>query len=205
MNHKKQKKAIFVATLLGFLFVAGHTALATSVSQMFITNLEGYPGKTIKQEITLEGTDSGERTGFWYTKYKKTEGDDNKMDITSWITIEPKDYTIKEKEIKVFTVAIKIPKDAEPGLWGATTEAAGLEGHSGERRSYIVFKDALGDGNVYSGLLIPISVKVLPNPNQFALLINFVKQNAVIIVLSAIILTLLAFMTVFFLKKKKKV
>ena len=124
------------------------------------------------------------------------------MDITSWITIEPKEYTIKQEEAKIFTVTVKIPKDAKPGLWGATTEDAWQEGHSGERRTYIVFKDALGGGNVYSGLLIPISVKVLPNPNPFARAIDFVQQNLLVIALSIVIIVLLA---VVFLKRRKRV
>ncbi|OGY57252.1 MAG: hypothetical protein A3D47_00995 [Candidatus Colwellbacteria bacterium RIFCSPHIGHO2_02_FULL_43_15] len=159
---------------------------------MSLTNLEGYAGKTIKAEITLEGTDLEERSGFWYTNYKEVEGADNRMDITSWITIEPKDFTIKQGETKVFTVEVKIPRDAELGLWGATSEEAAKEGHSGERRTYIVFKDAPAGGNVYSGLLIPISVKVLPSPNPLAPVINFVQQNIITILLSVVIIVLLA-------------
>ncbi|MDP3245169.1 MAG: hypothetical protein Q8M83_05955 [bacterium] len=169
---------------------------------MSITNLEGFPGKTIKQEITLEGTDPGERSGFWYTHYKKIEGDNDRMDITSWITIEPKDFTIKQGETKVFTVNVKIPKDAKPGLWGATSEDASIEGHSGERRTYIVFKDVLAEGNVYSGLLIPISVKVLPSPNPLAPVINFVEQNMITIALSIVILVLLAMQL---LRRKRRI
>ena len=195
------KNTIFFALLLGLLFIPVSAALATSVDRMSL-KLDGYPGKTIEQEITLEGTDQGERLGFWYTHYKKVEGDDSKMDITSWITIEPKDYTIKEGEIKVFTVKVKIPGNAEPGLWGATSEEAGKEGHSGERRTYVVFKDAPADGNVYSGLLIPISVKVLPSPNPLAPVINFVAQNIITIALSIVIIVLLAMLL---LKRKRQV
>lgn len=186
------KSTILVALVLGLLFIPGSTALATSVDRMSLTNLEGYAGKTIKAEITLEGTDLEERSGFWYTNYKEVEGADNRMDITSWITIEPKDYTIKQGETKVFTVEVKIPRDAELGLWGATSEEAAKEGHSGERRTYIVFKDAPAGGNVYSGLLIPISVKVLPSPNPLAPVINFVQQNIITILLSVVIIVLLA-------------
>ncbi len=190
-----------VALFFGLLFISGSAALATSVDRMSL-KLEGYPGKTIEQEITLEGTDLGERSGFWYTHYKKVEGDDSKMDITSWITIEPKDFTIKQGEIKVFTVKVKIPGNAEPGLWGATSQEAGKEGHSGERRTYIVFKDAPADGNVYSGLLIPISVKVLPSPNLLAPVINFAAQNIITIALSIVIIVLLAMLL---LKRKRQV
>lgn len=196
------KSAILIVLILGLLFIPGSFALATSVDRMSLVNLEGYPGKTIKAEITLEGTDPGERSGFWYTNYKKIEGDDEKMDITSWITIEPKDYTIKQGETKVFAVTVKIPRNAGPGLWGATSEEAGKEGHSGERRTYVVFKDTPAGGNVYSGLLIPISVKVLPSPNPLAPVINFIKQNIMIIVFSIVIIVLLAMLL---LKKRKQV
>ena len=197
-----RKTTILAAFLLGLLFISGSTALATSVSRMSIVNMEGYPGKTIEQEITLEGTDPEERSGFWYTNYKKMEGDNDRMDITSWITIEPKDYTIKQGETRVFTVKVKIPGNAGLGLWGATSEEAAKEGHSGERRTYIVFKDAIGEGNVYSGLLLPISVKVLKSPNPLAPALNFVKQNIVAIVLSIVIIVLLAALL---LKRRKQV
>ncbi|MFA6397747.1 MAG: hypothetical protein WDK96_02785 [Candidatus Paceibacterota bacterium] len=167
---------------------------------MSLVNLESYPGKTTKAEIILEGTDPGDRTGFWYTHYKKIDGDSEKMDITSWITIEPKDFTIKEGEKQVFAVEIKIPRNAEPGLWGATSEEAGKEGHSDERRTYLIFKDAPAGGNVYSGLLIPISVKILPSINPLTPIINFIKQNIMVIVLSIIIIV----MGIFFLKNKKR-
>jgi hypothetical protein len=164
---------------------------------MSLCNLEGFPGETIEAKITLEGTDPEERSGFWSIYYKKVDGDDGRMDITSWITIEPKDFTIKQEETKVFTIKVKIPKDAKPGLWGATSEEAGKEGHSEERRTYIIFKDANSGGNVYSGLLIPVSVKVLAkkilaSPNPLVPVINFVKQNILTIVLSIVIIVLLA-------------
>ena len=188
----KSKSTGVVALLLGLLFVQGSFALATSVSKMSLTNLVGYPGKTVKTEITLEGTDLEERSGFWYTHYKKIEGDSDRMDITSWVTIEPKDFLIKQGETKTFTVKVKVPRNAELGLWGATSEEAGKEGHSNERRTYIIFKDAAGGGNVYSGLLIPVSVKVTESPNIWEPIINFIMQNIIIIVLSIVILILLA-------------
>ena len=201
-DYKKCRKSALLAFLVGILFVsAGSVALATAVDRMWL-NLEGFPGKTIEQEITLEGTELEERSGFWYTHYKEVEGDDSRMDITPWITIEPKDYTIKQGEIKAFTVKVKIPKDAGQGLWGATSEEAGKEGHSGERRTYIVFKDAITGGNVYSGLLIPVSVKVLASPNPLAPVINFVKQNIMTIALSIVIIVLLVALLV---KRRKQV
>src|SRR3989338_8249301 len=168
----KSKSTIVVALLLGLLFVQGSFTLATSVNKMSLTNLVGFPGKTVKTEITLEGTDLEERSGFWYTHYKKIEGDNDRMDITSWVTIEPKDFTIKQKETKTFTVKVKVPRNAELGLWGATSEEAGKEGHSNEIRTYIIFKDAPAGGNVYSGLLIPVSIEVTKSPNLLEPIIN---------------------------------
>ena len=97
---------------------------------------------------------------------------------------------------------MKIPKDAGPGLWGATSEEAGKEGHSAESRTYIVFKDAITGGNVYSGLLLPISVKVLKSPNPLAPVINFVRQNIMTIALVIVIIVLLAMLL---LKRRKQV
>ena len=192
-NHKmycKSSTTLFVL-LLSLLFIPASLALATAVDRMSLCDLEGFPGETIDIEITLEATDIEERSGFWYTHYKETEGDDHKMDITSWIEIEPKDYAIKEEETKVFTIKVKIPKDAEPGLWGATSMEAAKEGHSAERRTYIVFKDAITGGNVYSGLLLPAAVNVLPSPDPLVPIINFVKKNIITIALSIVIIVLL--------------
>lgn len=189
--------------LVGLLFVINFTVLATSVDRMGVCNLEGYAGKTINQEITLEGTDSEERSGFWYTHYKETEGDDNQMDISSWISFEPEEYIIKEGEIRVFTVKIEVPRDAKPGLWGAVSKEACMEGRSNERRTYIVFKDALAGGNVYSGLLIPISVNVIPNPNPLAKVLNFVIQNILVITLFAVIIAMAIIMAILLFKKRK--
>ena len=188
----KSKSTMVVALLLGLLLIQSSVTLATSVSKMSLTNLVGYPGKTVKTEITLEGTDLEERSGFWYAHYKKVEGDNDRMDITSWVTIEPKDFLIKQGETKVFTVKVKVPRNAELGLWGATSEEAGKEGHSNERRTYVIFKDAASGGNVYSGLLIPVSVKVTESPNIWEPVINFIMQNIIVIVLSIVIIVLLA-------------
>jgi hypothetical protein len=167
-----------------------------------LCDLEGIPGKTIDTQITLTGTGLEERTGFWYTHYKEIEGDNDKMDITSWITFEPKDYSVKEGESKVFIIRVKIPKDAGPGLWGAISEEAGMGGHSSERRTYITFKDTITGGNVYSGLLLPVSVNILPSPNPLAPVINFVKKNIMTVVLSIVIIVLLAMQL---LRRKKQV
>lgn len=196
----KIKSTIFVALFLGLMLVPFFSTSATSVDRMSLVNLKGVPGETVKMEISLEGTDEGERLGYWYTNYKEIEGDSDKMDITSWIKIDPTDYNIKQGETITFTVNVAIPKNAEPGLWGAISKDAGLEGHSNERRTYLVFKDAPADGNVYSGLLIPISVEVLPSENPLAPFINFVQQNLMMIIMSVVIVVLLAMLL---LKKKK--
>jgi len=185
---------VFFSLLLGLFFLSSATVLATSVDRVSLCNLQGYPGQTIETQITLEGTDLGERSGFWYTNYKKAEGDDSRMDITSWIVIEPKDFTIKQGESKVFTVKVKVPGSAEPGLWGMASKEACQEGNSAERKTYIVFKDSEGGGNVYSGFLIPVSVNVLESQNPLASMINFARENIIIIVLSIIIILLLVLM-----------
>ena len=75
-NCKKRQLCGLFAILLGLVLVPFSLALATSVDRIGVCNLEGYAGETIKKEITLEGTDLEERTGFWYTYYKETEGND---------------------------------------------------------------------------------------------------------------------------------
>lgn len=171
---------------------------------MSLTNLDGKPGETIKVSITLTGTDTEERIGFWYTNYKKTDGDDNKMDITSWVTIEPKDYTINNGEKKDFTVTVKVPRNAQEGLWGAISKDAGLEGHASERRTYIVFKDAPGGGNVYSGLLLPVSVRVSALTEGGAVVSNFIMKNLLVIGLVAVIIIMVGVQIILKIKKSKK-
>ena len=201
-NHKMYCKNTILFTLLfGLLLIPVSVALATEVGRTSLY-LESYPGETIDMEITLTGTSPEERSGFWHTYYKEVEGDSDKMDITSWITIEPENYTIEQEEIKTFNVKVKIPKDAGQGLWGALSEEAGKPGHSEERRTYIVFKDANTGGNVYSGLLLPTAVNVLPSPDPLVPIINFVKKNIVTIALSLVIIILLIKPL---LKRKKRV
>lgn len=201
MVRKRYIKLVAIVLLVGLLFAPPSVALATAVDRMALPNLEGHPGETIEAQITLEGTDAEERSGYWYTHYKEVEGDDERMDITSWITIEPEEYILTQGESIVFTVRVKIPADAEPGLWGATSEEAGQPGHAAERRTYIIFKDTITGGNVYSGLLIPISVKVLGESSPPAEAGeqgtaepagNFFMDNIIVIVLGVIIIILLA-------------
>ncbi len=201
MAKKSCIKLVAILILAGWLVVQPSAALATAVDRMALPNLEGRPGETIDAQITLEGTSPEERSGYWYTHYKEVEGDDERMDITSWLTIEPEEYVITQGESIVFTVRVKIPGDAEPGLWGATSEEAWQAGHSAERRTYLIFKDTPTGGNVYSGLLIPVSVVVLgetspPVPpgetSQPAPAVNFITDNIIVIVLAVIIIILLA-------------
>lgn len=202
----QQMKSIYLIVVIALVLVLIAGASATSVDRLFMTNLEGYPGDIITQEIQLTGN-LPDRIGHWRTSYKHIEGDDvARMDIRSWITITPENYTLASGEVKTFTVTMRTPEDAEPGLYGATTAEAGFVGHSDERRTYIVFEDAdaiaviESQGNVvYSGLLLPVSVKVLGKPNPLTPVIKFVQANMISIVLFAIVIVLL----VLLLKRKK--
>lgn len=171
--------------------------LATSVDRLSICNNEGYAGDVIDIPITLEGTSLEERKGHWRTHYKRVEGDDEKMDITPWITVIPTEYTLNAGEVKAFAVRITIPRNAKPGLYGATSEVAGMPGHSGERRTYVIFEDAdasvvaAGGSAVYSGLLLPVSVKVLAEQNPLIPILRAIEENIVTIVLVAIVVVLL--------------
>ncbi len=189
---KKHISLVSLLLLVGLLLVPPAVALATSVDRLTLCNLEGYPDKTIEAQITLEGTSAEERSGYWDTFYNAVEGDNERMNITPWITIEPKEYTIIQGKSLVFTVRVKIPNTAKPGLWGATSEEAGQSGHSGERRTYLIFKDTITGGNVYSGLLIPVSVKVLGQSSPLAPAVDFIKQNIIVIILGVIVIILLA-------------
>lgn len=185
----KYKFVLFSLVLFVFLLLQ-NKVLATAVDRMSFVNLEGNPGETIITEVSLEGTEAETRSGFWYVYYKSVDGDNKKMDISSWITIEPSEYQISEGEIKKFTVKIKIPTKTEPGLWGAISKDAGREGYSNDRRTYIVFKDSALEGNVYSGLLLPVSVNVLGKINYLTKILDFAQKNIIVIVLVIVILIL---------------
>lgn len=201
---KKTAIAVLLLIIVVNIAFVSVPVLATAVDRLSICNNEGYAGDVVDISITLEGT-SGERMGHWRTYYKEVEGDDDKADITSWITIIPTNYTLKAGEEKEFTVRINIPRNAKPGLYGATSEGADMEGHSGERRTYIIFEDgeasvvAAGGSAVYSGLLIPVSVKVLAEQNPLIPILRGIEENIISIVLVAIVIILLVL-----LRRKKK-
>ena len=197
---EKMKKIVIRILLIALLCVPA--ASATSVDWLYMCNQQGSPGDTITQTITLEGTIPAERTGYWSIYYKQIEGDDEEvMDITPWISVEPEEYMLNKSEIKTFTVTIKIPNNAEPGvLYGATSGNACEKGHSDERRMYIQFQDANTGGSVYSGLMIPISVNVLGKQNPMTPVIKSIKENIIVIALLAVIVVLL----VVLLRRKKR-
>lgn len=205
----KEKIPTALSLLIIFIFANIASVSATSVDRLSICNIEGHAGDVIDIPITLKSTSDSQRLEQWSTFYKMVEGksegegegesDDEKMDITSWIMITPANYTLKPGEAKIFTVRITIPRNAKPGLYGATSEDADMEGHSGERRTYIIFEDAdasaagAGGGSaVQSGMLIPVSVKVLAEPNPLIPIIRGIEGNIISIVLVAIIIILLA-------------
>jgi len=181
-----------IGLLAGLVFALPSVALATSVDRMALGNLEGRSGETIEAQITLQGTGADERSGYWETYYTQVEGDDARMDITSWVTIEPAEYVIKQGESKTFTVRVKIPAGAAPALWGATSTEAGQTGHSAERRTYLIFKDTITGGNVYSGLLIPVSVKVIGKANPMTAVVSWVKTNVLVSILILVVIVLLS-------------
>ena len=178
-------------TILVLIFVVTIASVAaTAVNRLSLCNNEGYAGDVLAIPVTLEGT-SVERIGHWRTFYKTVEGDSATANITNWLELIPEIYTLKAGEEKAFSVRISIPKDAKPGLYGATSEEAGMEGHSGERRTYILFEDAsaaagAGDSTIYTGLMIPVSVNVLAVQNPFTLITRGLKENKHLVALVSI-------------------
>ena len=191
-------------TILVLIFVVTIASVAaTAVNRLSLCNNEGYAGDVLTIPITLEGT-SEERIGHWRSFYKNVEGDSAKADIRNWIEITPANYTLKAGEVKEFSVQITLPKDAKPGLYGATSEGAGMEGHSGERRTYIMFEDAsaaagAGKSAVYSGLMIPVSVTVLAVQNPLTHITRRIEENIHFVALVAIVIILI----VVLLRRKK--
>ena len=110
------------------------TTSATTVDRALFCNLDAYPDDTVIENITLYG-DLPDRTGSWRVFYKHVEGDSGEMNITSWIEVTPNEYTIKDGEAKYFQLIINVPSDAAPGLWGAISEDAAIQGHVDQRRT----------------------------------------------------------------------
>ncbi len=210
MRNEKADTAKNIATILAFgllVLVLSATvqvpiqiASATTAERVIFCNLNAYPGDTITEDMTLYG-DLPDRTGSWRIFYKQIEGDSEKMDITSWIEVKPKDYTIKTGEAKHFMLIINVPSDASLGLWGATSEDAGIAGHAAQRRTYIEFKDADAEAVVqgagsttYTGIRIPVSVNVLGTPEKpspFEGITDTLKSNILSIAMLAVIVVLL--------------
>jgi hypothetical protein len=199
-------KKVAIILVLGLVLVLSaslqipvQTASATIVDRAIFCNLQAYPGDTIIENITLYG-DSAERIGSWRVFYKQSEGDSEKMDITSWIEVKPNEYTIKNGEAKHFQLIIKVPSDASPGLYGATSEDAGIPGHVEQRRTYIEFKDGdaeaakAGGVATMTGIRIPVSVNVLGTPvkpSPFEGIADAIKSNIITIALFVVIIALL--------------
>jgi len=169
---------------------------ATSVNRTDFCDLKGSPGETLTCHVTLTSDDTGTRSGYWDVYYKSVESDGPGMDITSWINIEPREYALNAGQSAEFTIIINISRNASSGLWGAVSPEAGLPGRSAERRTYIVFRDALPDGNVYSGMLIPVAVQVLNQPAPLVLVIDFISNNIVVTALSAVIIILIILLVI---------
>jgi len=201
----KKKIAIIMAVGLALILVLSavqipvQTASGTTVDRAIFCNLRAYPGDTIIENITLYG-DSAERIGSWRVFYKQREGDSEMMNITSWIEMKPKEYTIKNGEAKHFQLIINVPSDASPGLWGATSEDAGIAGHVDQRRTYIEFMDGdaeaakAGGVGTMTGIRIPVSVNVLGTPEKpspFEGIADAIKSNIITIALFAVIVVLL--------------
>lgn len=202
---------ILILAIVALVFTP--VVYATAVSKVTLYGFSGYPGDVIEIPIELTG-DLPERTGYWEAFYTKFEGDEEeKMDITSWITIEPKNYTLKLNETKEFMITITIPKDAEPGLHGVNSTDAPTPGHWYQRRTWIRFKDTdaslvVGAGGVaaWTGFRIPVSVQVLEKPSAPGALgpiITAIKENTTPILL-AVILILIGIVVVIMLKRRKK-
>ena len=190
-------KRIVMATLI--VFVCIQLASATMTDTPVLYDLKGYPGDVITVNITLTGTNP-ERIGHWETYYKHIKGDTEKMNITSWIAIEPNDYTLKEGESKTFTVTIKIPENAKLGLYGVVSPDASAVGYGHLRRIYLKFTDAdasavnAGGSVVWTGFRIPVSINVLGvpvKPSPFEGITETIKSNIITIALFAVIIVLL--------------
>lgn len=208
-------KEIATTRLVIILFVVANIAhlpvsvSATSVDKLSICDVEGHAGDVIDIPITLRSTSDSERAGYWSIFCKKVEGesDDRKMDITDWITITPPNYILKSGEVKSFTITISIP-DVSPGLYGATSPDADMEGHSDERRTYIVFEDVdasaadAGASAVKSGMLIPVSVKVLEKESLFDAVKEAIEMNTTLALVGTVII--LISISVLIVRRKKR-
>jgi hypothetical protein len=202
MKHFPGWIAVFV--VISLFLLCPSESYGTSIDRSSICNLEGYPGDVLQEKITLTSSDSVTRNGLWENYYKKVEGDDYRMDISSWLTVEPREFVLLPDVRQVFILKVNIPEKAAAGLWGAKTIDAGLSGHSDERRTYILFKDTQEDGNLYSGMMIPVSVQVLGKASPFSALFSFLNANALVAFLVVVIVALLVIMLTMLKSRKNQ-
>ena len=191
---------VFLAAALFWLFPL--QAAGTSSDRSSLCNLEGNPGDLLQEKITLSGTEAALRKGVWEIYYKPGEADNERMDISSWLSVEPRDFTLAQDEKQVFTLKVQIPGRAYAGIWGAATAEAGLSGHAAERRTYVLFRDTQDEGNLYTGMMIPVSVRVMGTASPFAAFFRFISENAMVFFLVVVIMALLIVMLVMFKSRR---
>lgn len=200
-NCSMKEGALLVFFLLAMVGIAPLSVpvSATSVDTLSIHGIKGHAGDVIDIPITLKSTLDSERIGEWHTFYKEVEGDNKKRDIRNWITITPANYTLKPRESRCFTISIRLPANASPGLYGATSPDAHREGHSDERRTYIAFEDAdvsavgTSGSGVKSGMLIPISVEVEKDASLLGAVKEAITSDAAVVMIGALCILLSTF------------
>jgi len=188
-------KAIKFIVILLIILLSIQAASATQTDTITAYGCRGEPGDTITFEVRLTG-DKETRYGYWYTLYTPFDGDSEEMNITSWIEIEPNEYTLDEGETEVFTVTIEIPEDAKPGLYGVNSTDAPTPGHWYQRRTWVCFRDA--DVSVidspgvaaWTGFRIPISVIVVGEEPLISvdMIGEFLTGNMTYILLAVIVI-----------------
>lgn len=184
---------------------------ATGTNRIRMYGYDGYPGDIITDTITLTGSGDAARTGHWKVLYTPFEGDTEKMNLSSWITISPVNYTINPREEQIFTVTIKIPEDARAGLYGVNSSEAELKGHWYQRRQWIMFEDTSAEAagkavTAYSGFKIPVSVVVLGKPSIVDKLKYFIEDNKAVLsgLLAGVLLMVIVFGAQSLIRKRKK-
>lgn len=198
-------KAIRFIVILLIVLSSIQAASATQTDTITAYGWRGEPGEILTFSVQLTG-DKDTRYGYWYALYTPFKGDSEEMNITSWIKIEPKEYTLSEGESEVFTITIEIPEDAKPGLYGVNSTDAPIPGHWYQRRTWVCFRDADVSAKdtpgvaAWTGFRIPISVEVVGEEPLITsdMVSEFFASNTTLILLAIIVVL------VFFLIRSRR-
>ncbi len=154
-----------VAVIAGVLFVGPFQVNALTISPPRV-ELQGNPGETIKQDLTL--TNDTKNVQMFYSSFRNFEAQgetgnpsfvESKDDLDTWMSTE-ESVALKPGQSIIVPVTIKIPNNAEPGghfaavFWGtAPNTSSGISVSIGAKVGTLILLSVNGDVEEAAGLV----------------------------------------------------